>query len=256
MMPVRSSLASKFVMAVTGLLLMLFVLAHLIGNLLIFAGPDAINTYAQHLKALPPLLWTFRLGLLTIFVIHILMGIRLSVANSLARPVGYQYEDTRVASLASRTMLLTGVVILLFVLYHLAHFTLGWTHEAVRSGRSVNYLDLKQLYDPLTGTGVAEGTTHTAGGVRPDLRPDVYTMMIVGFRSPLIAGLYLLAQVALWFHLWHGASSWCQSIGLGPVHENRLIAWGGPAFATLILAGNSAIVLSVLLRFIGAGVPE
>src|SRR5438132_14429038 len=107
MMPVRSSLASKFVMAVTGAGLMLFVLFHLIGNLLVFAGPDALNGYAQHLKAMPGVLWVARLGLLVLFVVHVLMGIRLAVANAVARPVPYQYEDTRVATLASRTMLLT-----------------------------------------------------------------------------------------------------------------------------------------------------
>lgn len=256
MIPVRSSLASKYVMAVTGAGLLLFVLFHMIGNLLVFVGPDALNTYAQKLKEMPGLLWVARLGLLVFFVVHVTMGIRLALANSRARPVGYQYEDTRVASLASRTMLLTGIVVLLFLLYHLAHFTFGWTHEAKVRGGVVNYLKLEQPYDPLTHEGVPEATVAIPSGGKPLLRHDVYKMVIVGFRDPLIAGLYLLAQLALCFHLWHGASSWAQTVGLGTIQESRLLRWGGPAFALVIFLGNSAMVVAVFLRLIGASVPE
>jgi succinate dehydrogenase / fumarate reductase cytochrome b subunit len=235
---------------------MLFILVHLIDNLLIFAGQDALNAFARGLRDWPGVLWVFRGGLLLLFAVHIFVAIRLSVLNTLARPVRYQYEDTRVASLASRTMLTTGLVVLAFLLYHLAHFTFGWTQEAQINGRTTNFMALEQSYDPITRNGVAEGTTHTVGGLRPAQRHDAYTMVIVGFRNPLIAGLYILAQVALWFHLCHGASSWAQTVGWGTVQENKFLAWGAPTFATIILVGNCTIVLAVFLRLIGTGVPE
>src|SRR5262245_33677744 len=110
--PITSSLGSKYVMAVTGLLLIGFVLAHMIGNLLIYAGPDALNSYALHLKGTPPLLWTARLGLLLVFVVHVGVAFRLRSLNSLARPRRYEYEDTLAASWASRHMMLTGLLLL------------------------------------------------------------------------------------------------------------------------------------------------
>src|ERR1700722_16520489 len=123
--PVKSSLGSKYVMAITGLGLVGFVIIHMIGNLLIFAGRDALNGYAAALKHNPAFLWTARTGLLFFFVVHMAFALRLSLHNKAARPTRYVYEDTVEADWASRHMLLTGLVLLAFVLYHLAHFTLG-----------------------------------------------------------------------------------------------------------------------------------
>src|SRR4051794_20567806 len=125
LVPVRSSLGKKYVMAVTGLVLVLFVIGHMLGNLLLFAGPDALNSYAKALKDKPALLWAARLGLLAAFLIHVYLGLRLTRENVQARGTGYVYEDTVQASWASRHMLLTGLVVLAFLLYHLAHFTFG-----------------------------------------------------------------------------------------------------------------------------------
>ncbi len=123
--PFRTSVGSKFLMSLTGLGLIAFVIVHMIGNLLVFAGRDALNSYAHMLKENGELLWLARGGLLTIFVVHVILGIRLTLANRAARPVRYQRDATVQASLASRHMLLTGLVLLAFILYHLAHFTLG-----------------------------------------------------------------------------------------------------------------------------------
>src|SRR3954451_9144890 len=125
--PVRTSVGSKYVMALTGLGLIAFVLAHMAGNLLIFAGKAALNNYAHALESNPGLLWSARLGLLAIFLIHVVLGIRLTRQNMDARPVDYVYPDTVQASFASRHMLFTGLLILAFVLYHLLHFTFGVT---------------------------------------------------------------------------------------------------------------------------------
>ena len=117
-------------MAVTGLGLVGFVIIHMLGNLLIFAGPDALNGYAEALKHNPGLLWTARSGLFLLFVVHIALALRLSMQNKAARPNRYVYEETIEATWASRHMLLTGLVLLAFVLYHLLHFTLGVVDQA------------------------------------------------------------------------------------------------------------------------------
>ena len=122
---VLSSVGSKYVMALTGLGLMIFVIAHMIGNLLIYGGRDALNAYAHGLTEHPVLLWSARGGLLTIFVIHILFALRTWQENESARPIAYVRKDHVEANWASRHMMLTGVVILLFVIYHLLHFTFG-----------------------------------------------------------------------------------------------------------------------------------
>jgi len=226
-----SSLTAKYVMAVTGAGLVVFVLGHLAGNLTVFLGPDWLNGYAHHLKELPALVWTARVGLLVFFVVHVLVGVRLSLLNNGARPVGYQYDDVRVTSWASRYMLATGVVVLLFLLYHLAHFTFGWVKEAHVGGAYYHYHKL-----------------HDAQG-----RHDVYTMVVAGFRDPMVAALYLASMVALWLHLWHGASSLFQSVGLGTVSKRSWTSWVGPVVATVVLVGNSAIVLGVQVGLIGGG---
>lgn len=241
--PWRSSLGAKYLMALTGVGLIGFVVVHMLGNLLIFAGPDALNSYAQSLKDHPGLLWTARIGLLAIFLLHVVLGIRLSLQNKSARGVRYVYEDTVQASWASRNMLLTGLVILAFVVFHLAHFTFGVvTSYTNAEGKQVSYLDLHEApKDP---------TTHDHG----EGRHDVYKMVVSGFRIPWVTITYLIAQVFLWLHLWHGGSSWFQSLGLNHQAYNPLIRAFGPVLATAILIGNCSIPLAVLARVVGGEV--
>src|SRR5688572_26180689 len=124
----RSSIGGKVTMAVTGLLLFGFVVAHVLGNLLLFAGPDSINAYAKSLADLGPLLWLLRIGLLAVFVLHVVTGLRIARQNRTARPVAYTKEATIQASFASRSMVFSGVTVLAFVVYHLLHFTFGVTN--------------------------------------------------------------------------------------------------------------------------------
>src|SRR5262249_2276530 len=148
--PLRTSVGSKYVMALTGIGLLGFVIVHMLGNLLIYLGPDALNSYAKALKSNPELLWSARTGLLLIFVIHLILSIRLTLQNKRARGVSYTYEDTVQASWASRHMLLTGLVLLAFIVFHLAHFTLGivTTYTDPVSDKQINYLDLHDAKDP------------------------------------------------------------------------------------------------------------
>lgn len=188
----RSSLGKKYVMALTGLALFGFVVGHLVGNLQVFGSPDAINGYAHFLKSKPLLLWGARLGLLACVGLHIAAAVTLSALNKAARPVPYAgVKQPYAASLGSRTMLMSGIVILAFVIYHLLHFT------AQQPG--INGVgDFSKLRTTLNGEPVA----------------DVYAMMILGFQVWWVALFYLFAQALLFMHLGHGLASLFQSLGL------------------------------------------
>jgi succinate dehydrogenase / fumarate reductase cytochrome b subunit len=239
--PLRSSLGAKYVMSLTGVGLIGFVVAHMLGNLLIYLGPDALNGYAEALKERPALLWTARSGLLAIFLVHLTLGIRLTLQNQRARGSPYAYEDTVQASWASRHMLLTGLVLLAFIVFHLAQFTFGavTTYTDPETHAQVNYLD---LHEPATSKYL------------PDGRHDVYRMVVAGFRVPWVTLTYVVAQVFLWLHLWHGASSWFQSLGLNHAAYNPLIRAFGPVLATAVLVGNCSIPLAVLSGLVGGSV--
>jgi succinate dehydrogenase / fumarate reductase cytochrome b subunit len=217
--PALSSLGSKYVMALTGLGLILFVLAHMAGNLLIFTGREALNGYAHGLEEHPGLLWTVRIGLLAIFVLHVVLGIRLTWTNTAARPVRYVSEDTVQANWASRHMLLTGLLILAFVIYHLLHFTFGVT-------------DPKDFKDRIPRD--------------PKDYADVAGMVVGGFSHPAVALGYVVAQLILGLHLWHGASSWFQSLGLNRRGYDRIVHRVGPVIAAIVILGNCSIPLAIL----------
>jgi succinate dehydrogenase / fumarate reductase cytochrome b subunit len=248
-----SSLARKYWMAVTGFLLIVFVLVHMAGNLLIYAGPDSLNSYAHNLKANPLIVWAARTGLLLVFLVHLYLGLSLTAENQAARPIGYVYEDTLRASWASRHMLLTGLVLLAFILYHLAHYTLGVVQKAevqVASNEKVvkNYLDLSEVKDPGAGKYVPRPQLdlRQLNPEQYDARQDVYRMVVSGFSNWLVSLSYIVAMVFLWLHLWHGGSSWFQSLGINHPRYNRFFGLFGPVLATLVLVGNCSIPLAVL----------
>jgi succinate dehydrogenase / fumarate reductase cytochrome b subunit len=217
---VRSSVGSKYIMALTGLGLMIFVIAHMSGNLLIYAGKDALNAYAHGLAAHPGLLWPARFGLLAIFLIHLFFALRTWQENESARPIGYVRKEYEEANWASRHMMLTGVVILLFVIYHLMHFTFG----------VIDPSNFKYAHEPKEG--------------------DVAEMVIAGFQQPKIVVIYILAQVFLGLHLWHGGSSWLQHLGLNGRGYDAIVNHLGAAVAVIVVIGNCSIPLVVLMGWI------
>lgn len=240
---VDSSIGGKYLVAVTGLLLTGFVVFHMLGNLQVFLGRDAFNHYAQSLKNLGPLLWVARGGLLTLFVVHVILALKLKKRGADARPIPYKYERTIQASIASRYMVLTGLTILFFVIFHIAHFTLGWVDRVrvVDMGETINYTDLKDPVwkDPLD-------TTKT--------RHDAYRMFIDGFRNVPIVALYIICQLLLGMHLIHGVNSSFQSLGLNSRKFNAILHGVGYGITAIVVAGNVFMPLAVLFRFIGTDI--
>ncbi len=179
-----SSTGKKFLMAVSGAALFAFIIGHLLGNLQIFLGPEALNRYSAFLKSTGELLWVARIGLIVMVGVHIWTAVSLTLENRAARPVAYAQKAFIEASYASRTMHLSGLIILAYLIYHLMHFTLHSVHP-----------EYSQFLD-------AQG------------RHDVYRMVVLSFQQPLIAAVYILANLLLGMHLSHGIYSMFQSLGL------------------------------------------
>lgn len=221
-----TSTGRKSLTAITGALLTGFLVVHLLGNLQVLAGPDAINEYAHKIKELGPFLWLARGGLLAIFLVHIVLALWLSVRVAKARPVKYQYKANIQATRASLTMPWTGLAILAFALFHLAHFTFAWVDTTpARSkfgGQMIesNYLDLID----------AQG------------RHDVYSMVVHGYSNPYVSIIYVVAMLLLFVHLKHGVGSIFQSLGLNTPRTQTAIRWLSLAIAGVIVGGNIAIV--------------
>lgn len=217
---VRSSVGAKQVMALTGLGLLLFAIVHMLGHLGMFGGRDAYNTYAHTLQSLGALKWAARGGLLAIFIIHVVSAISLVRENAAARPQKYAVYRTKATTIFARTMAMTGLVVLAFIVYHLAHFTFGWVQPD-----SFHTLDEKGRY-------------------------DAYTMFVMGFKQVPILISYLVAVTLLSFHLTHGASSWLQSLGWKHPKYDGVLDKLGPALGLVLAIGYAAPPLAVALNII------
>ena len=226
----QSSLGKKYIMAVTGCALFLFVIGHLAGNLQIFLGPEAINRYGYLLQSNPELIWPARLGLILMVVLHVWSAARLSLENKAARPVGYQVYQPIGSSYASRTMLMGGSVVFVFIIYHLLHYT-----------AQVQYLNL-------THQNFAAFMEKLPGQV-PAERHDIHKMMVVGFSNPLVAGFYVLGLALLCLHLSHGASSMFQSLGWKNQAYRPCLDRAARVVAVLIFLGYSSIPLAILCGY-------
>lgn len=209
-------------MAVTGLLLIGFLLAHLFGNLYVFQGQEALNAYAAWLQA-NPILWPARIGLAATFGLHVWLGLSLAWDNRSARP--HRYRDglrQPFSTVTSRSMALTGLVVLAFVVFHLAHFTFG--------------VVLPEAHAPVDAKG----------------RHDVYGMVVAGFRNPWITGSYVVAMVLLGIHLAHAGQSFLQTLGVRYEYANRLVKNLGLGLVAAITVGNLALPVLVFLGFAGS----
>lgn len=199
-----SSIGRKLLMAVTGLILVGFVTGHLVGNLQIFLKPDHINGYAHFLQGLGPALWGIRLFLLACVVIHVWAAVALTLESKTARgPEKYGVHRWLAASVASRYMRMTGLVVLAFIIYHIAHFTVGAAGADTFKSQLPEWTmqhDVREFGIPLANAGTE---VH-----------DVYSMVFLGFASPLVSLFYIVAVGLLSLHLWHGVDSVFQTFGL------------------------------------------
>ncbi|CAB4242655.1 Succinate dehydrogenase cytochrome b subunit [Methylacidimicrobium sp. AP8] len=221
-----STIGLKILMGVTGLILVGYVCLHMLGNWEVFLPPVYINQYAYLLKSFPLLLWTVRLLLLASFLIHVACAARLAELRRAARPVAYDRRKPNGASWESRTMLLTGVGLGLFVLFHLYHFT--WH---------------------LPPFSAFEGfTTHLSDSRRAV--PDVHRMMVEGLRNPLVAAIYLLGMGCLFFHVRHGVDGIFCSLGLVNRRRFPWQRWLSHALGWILFLGFSAIPVAILAGWV------
>lgn len=232
----RSSIGRKVLMAVTGLFLIGFVVGHLVGNLQVFQHPDHLNGYAQFLQQLGPWLWVARGVLLVSVVIHVWAATVLTLENNRARgPEAYRIKHTIRATLASRTMRLTGYVVLAFVVYHLAHFTWG-------SVSRESFKDNLELYTMQSDYKFA-GIPVVKAGAEVH---DVHEMVVLGFSHPLVSLFYIVAVGLLSFHLLHGLDSMFQTLGLRSGRWSGALRTIAVVFCVTYFAGNLLIPGAVL----------
>lgn len=221
----KSSVGKKYVMAVTGFVLFLFVLGHLAGNLQIFLGPEAINRYGHFLQSNPELIWPARLGLLLMVGLHLWAAIKVWLENRAARPEGYAEYEPLGSTYASRSMLMSGTIVFCFILYHLLHYTVQ-TQYLNFTGQN-----FETFIDPAT-------QWH-----------DVYKMMVVGFGNVWVSGFYILGMALLCLHLSHGASSMFQSIGWKNKAYTPVLDRFAQIVALLIFLGYTSIPVAILLGY-------
>lgn len=200
-------------MAVTGVILLLYIVGHLLGNLQIFEGPERLNAYAAFLKSTGELLWAVRLVLLLSLVLHIVASVQVSLASKRARPAGYAEKKSIETSYAARTMIWSGPLIFLYVVYHLAMFT---------------FL--------VTGPGYSP--------------TDVYRNEVQAFQVPAISAFYVVAIIFLGMHLYHGAWSMLHTLGASNPRYRVLRRTIAPILAIAITVGYIAIPIAVLMGFI------
>ena len=210
-----SSIGRKAVMAATGLILFGFVIVHMVGNFQVYQGPEKLNAYGELLRKYGALLWTARLVLLAAVLLHIWAAWSLTRSNAHARRVGYESFTPQASTYASRTMRWSGILILLFVVYHLLHFTFG------------------------------------AHVVHPDfIHGDVYHNFIVGFQNPVVSFFYIASMLALGLHLYHGAWSTLQTLGASHPRLDGVRRPLAAAVTALIVLGNISMPVAVMAGWI------
>jgi succinate dehydrogenase / fumarate reductase cytochrome b subunit len=211
----RSAVGKKVVMAVTGLIGIAFLVGHVLGNLLAYRGPEALNAYSAFLKSTGELLWLLRAVLLAAAVLHVAAAYQLTMQNRAARPTDYARREPQVSTLASRTMRWGGVLILLFIIVHILHFTTG--------------------------------TIRPTGSFSPG---DVYGNIVGSFRIWWVSLFYVVAMIAIGAHVYHGAWSSVRAIGFAQPSENPRHGRVALVLAVLIWLGFTAVPVGVLLGLI------
>ncbi|HET6797430.1 MAG TPA: succinate dehydrogenase cytochrome b subunit [Gemmatimonadales bacterium] len=205
----KSSVGKKFIMAVTGLIWVVYLITHVLANLLVFQGPAKINAYSAFLHGTGGALWAARLVLIVALVLHVVAAVQLAERRHEARPVGYAAgREPQVSTVASRSIRWGGAVILAFLVYHLLHFTVGTAHPNFVEG-------------------------------------DPYHNVVAGFHNPLVVVFYLIAMAFVGLHLYHGIWSSGRSLGMSPPSPRPLRRTLALALALLVWLGFSVIPIAV-----------
>jgi succinate dehydrogenase / fumarate reductase, cytochrome b subunit len=217
----------KIIMAVSGFLLMMYLAVHLLGNISFFYGPDSINSYAETLQSLGPFIWLLRIFMLAFLSLHIFSGISLTLENKAAKPDSYAVTKRLRSTLSARNMIWTGLVIAVFLLLHLLHFTFPVIRPDNFAGRNFDVMS----------------------------RPDVFRMVSLGFRDPLISVFYIAGIAGLGLHLAHGIQSLFQSLGLKNERTEQAIMRAGMLIAVLLFLGFISLPVTVLSGLLGREIP-
>jgi succinate dehydrogenase / fumarate reductase, cytochrome b subunit len=210
-----STVGKKIVMAVTGAILFIFVIGHLLGNLQVFEGPAKLNAYGAFLHSIGEVLWPVRIILLIAVALHIIATVQLALRKKRARPIGYSRKEAIASSYASRTMYWSGPIVLAFIIFHLLHLTAGYVHP---------------------GAAYIEG--------------DVYHNVVSGFQVWWVSLSYVVAICLLGLHLRHGLWSMFQTVGIHQPQHTARLKKAAMVIAVLIVLGYISIPISVLLGLV------
>jgi succinate dehydrogenase / fumarate reductase, cytochrome b subunit len=213
----QSTIGKKIIVAVTGIVLFGFVTGHMLGNLQVFLGAEAMNAYGAFLHAEPLILWAIRLVLLGCVSLHIIYSVSLALETRAARPVSYQKWSKVKSSYASRTMIWSGPIVGAFIVYHLLHFTVGVVHPEFKEQQAHGHWI-----------------------------PMPYENVVRGFQEPVVSIAYIIAMGLLMLHLQHGIWSMCQTLGWNSARVKSFSV----AFSTLLFLGYSSIPVAVLLGIV------
>lgn len=209
-------------MSVTGIILILFVIIHALGNATIYF--DWLNAYAEHLHALPLLTWIFRLFMLAAMTVHVFFGIQLSLENYAAKPQSYAVRKSLRATFASRNMIWTGVLIAVYLVYHVLHFTVPVINPELSASQNIDLLG----------------------------RPDVSKMVVLNFQNFFISCIYIIAMTSVGLHLYHGIQSLFQTTGLNNEKTMPVIIKMGVLAAIIFTLSYISIPVLILLGIVTA----
>ena len=240
---IQSTIGRKFLMALTGVVLVLFVMGHMLGNLQIFLGPDVINAYAYKLHNLLPssALWAVRLVLLGTIAVHIWAAVTLTLDNRKARPQGYREDKVVQASYSSRTMRWSGIILLAFIIFHIAHFTVRAVPGMQYESESKESRILEKTEVPL----VKDGEAVLENGHKI-MTFNVNDMMVIGFKNKYVSAFYIFATGLLCMHLTHGFSSMFQSVGLRNGLWRRRLDRAALFYGWVVFIGFAIIPIAVM----------
>jgi succinate dehydrogenase / fumarate reductase cytochrome b subunit len=217
-----SSIGKKYLMALSGLVLAGFVFVHMLGNLQLFLGQEALNAYAYKLQSIPAVLWGFRLFLLLATLTHVLTAILLVRENRAARPKPNADEKFVQATVASRSMGLTGSLLFAFIVFHVLHYTVRVTHPEYQDMHYVLEKNGKEVH-------------------------DVFTMIVVGFTGKWISATYIVCMAMLCLHLTHGVSSLFQTVGIRNTAWKARLDGIAIAYGWIIFIGFISVPMAVLM---------